>query len=286
MITTITPYWKRPETLRVWLAAMAGATRPWLRHIVYFVGEPAPAGARDYLNHFENFKFIEMVDHAPGDKSIGHYHNLGALEADTEWIMKLDVDTIPSVDFFPKLAELLLVSATPREWFNVGMMYTTQAVTLNRLGANHMPVLEGEYAFLTNNWGTCSVSRTVMPAATNFVCRQSDYLDLGGCDERFRGYGWEDYHQIYMLERHFQNREPLPGPITIQNVTHRCRDEISRRKARELWNAHKLCLLHRWHAPSTDHRYRSAIKMGQNRKVLLERITNYESKPKKLTTAH
>jgi predicted glycosyltransferase involved in capsule biosynthesis len=195
---------------------------------------------------------------------IGHWHNIGARMASSEWIMKLDVDTLPNPRYFKELLPLLAF-AKPREWFNGGMIYLNPKAS-SLLATKDLT--ERSYMEITENPGFYSSASYLRPAGTNFICRRQEYLDLGGCDERFRGYGWEDYQQIYMLERHQRGANPLPGRVDLKNVTWRCRDEISRAKAWELFQKNRwLCLLHRWHPRGP---YRSA--MADNRTVLLDHI--------------
>jgi len=129
----------------------------------------------------------------------------------------------------------------------------------------------GTYQNIMSSPASYSATSYLWPAASNFICRRGDYLKLGGCDARFKGYGWEDYQQIYMLERHQQGQDPLPGILTARTVTQRCRDEISRRKAKELYDKDRmLCLIHRWHPSSLDPSYKAS--MDHNRAVLLDWI--------------
>lgn len=275
MLTTITPYWNRPDTLRVWFEAVKGATVPGLKHIIIFVGNMIPDWVlREYqLN--TSFQFIQTHD-VSGDFSIGFYHNMGAKLVCTEWMMKMDIDTIPNVRYFKELCELLH-TAQPREWFNGGMVYATEGTSSRLLAADKMPLSEEAYKAIMNNLRGYCGNACIGPVATNFICRVKDYLSLGGCDERFRGYGWEDYQQIYMLERHQRQGNPLPGGITPENVTRRCCREISRPKAKALWERNPwLCLIHRHHPSSPDTNYKSRTIMNKNREVLLDYIKSYE----------
>jgi hypothetical protein len=263
ILTTITPVWNRPAALPVWVnavhAARTALTHWTVNHLLFFVGEPAPSGLKGHSS-------LWIVE-APGptDVTIGHWHNVGARMATSEWIMKLDIDTLPNPRYFQELLPVL-ASAGPREWFNGGMLY------LNRKCSallESKELSERSYKEIIDNPGLYSSNSYLRPAGTNFICRRLDYLGLGGCDERFRGYGWEDYQQIYALERHQLGRDPLPGPIHSANVTWRCRDEISRRKAGELFQRNLwLCLLHKFHPRAA----RTVEGMKSNRELLLERI--------------
>ena len=268
--------------LRIWLKAVKGATQPGMKHILYFVGDMIPNWVMLEYQSDHAFQLIQCHD-KPGDLSIGHYHNLGAKFVSTEWMMKLDVDAIPNTRYFKELLPLLK-AADPKEWFNGGMMYATQNASAVLLSANMMPLDASMYQMMMSNRKVYFSGTIDTPAATNFICRTKDYLALDGCDERFRGYGWEDYQQIYMLERHWLRRCPLPSPVTFENVTQRCR-EISRRKARELFERSPwLALLHHWHPKSSDPFYRSQSVMQHNKQVLLEYINGQRRKEENQTS--
>lgn len=277
MLTTITPYWNRPEMLKAWMPAVRGANIPGVKHIVAFVGESVPSWIKREYQYETSFLFHEYPNDVPGRLSIGHYHNLGAQRACSEWIMKLDVDALPHVRFFKELVKLL-TTAKPTQWFNCGMFMTSQATTSSLLAHDKMPLSEETYLEITSNRLKYCGPSCPGPVATNFICRTRTYLNLGGCDEGFRGYGWEDYQQIYILERHqLGGLSPLPGKISYENITHRCCREISRLRARELFQQNNLLsLLHRYHEPSLDKEYKSHEVMQRNRRVLFDYISKHE----------
>ena len=275
ILTTITPYWNRPEMLKTWMAAVKGAGHPQVKHIICFVGERVPGWVKKEYEYEPSFLFLEFPDDVPGELSIGHYHNRGARMACSEWMMKLDVDALPNVFYFKSLLEILQ-HADPNEWFNGGMIYVNEQASAELLNANRMPVSDVTYRTVMGNLRRYCGSTCLGPAATNFICRTQAYLEIGGCDDRFRGYGWEDYQQIFALERRWVGRNPLPGPITFENVTKRCCREISRRRARELWKRNPwLCLLHHFHQASPDRNYKSHEIMQRNKLVLLEYINTH-----------
>ena len=265
ILTTITPVWGRAEQLRIWLRAVRGATiRTRIRHFVYFVGEDRP------LN--EDASFVYFHESGP-PQSIGHYHNLGANQAQTPWIMKLDVDTLPNVEYFEALLPIL-EQAGEREWFNGGMFYVNEHFSKLLLTENRMPLSMDDYRRVILHPKGHTGSKYDLPQATNFICRREAYLGHAMSDDRFKGYGWEDYQQIYDLEFYQQGKDPLPGLLGASNVTQRCREEIARRKALELYQKdERLALLHRWHpvGPAQDG-YRSGRQMTLNRQVLLDCI--------------
>jgi len=261
MLTTITPYWGRPDMLRLWLANLKKATTPEVFHLVYFIGEPPPEW---WDEEAAGMSIRAVLRYEPSGSSIGYYHNLGALVAATEWMMKLDVDAFPNEHYFKELLPVLL-TAGPNEWFNGGMFYMSKFYSLCML--SH-PLIGETYRQIMANRRTYSAIPFLTPAASNFICRRREYLFLGGSAPGFKGYGWEDYQQLYMLEKHaLGGKDPLPGPVTLENVTRRCRDEISRPKAKALWERNPwLCLLHHWHPAA------KGSDMSHNRRILYEYI--------------
>ena len=267
VLTTITPYWKRPDILKLWVQHLKRATLQELFHLVYFVGELPPTWWNEETRGM-NIKALVRME-SPG-QSIGCYHNIGAEQAVTEWMMKLDVDAFPHENYFKELLPVLR-TAGEREWFNGGMFYLNYWSSLNLIGKGL--TLEA-YKQVMNSRRAFSDHSYTLPEATNFICRRQQYLALGGCDIRFKGYGWEDYQQIYMLERHQRGADPLPGEINFENVAMRCREEISRPKARELWkHSFWLSLLHHHHTRSP----KFSDEMHRNRLVLLDYITKCRS---------
>lgn len=249
-----------------WLEAVRAASVPEVRHIVYFVGENPPS---KWETGSAPIRTI-VKEEVPG-RSIGHYHNLGAAAAETEWIMKLDIDTVPHVRFFRELLPVLR-TAGEQEWFNAGMIYLSRPAT-NGL---KLPVSGEAYSAIMAAPRSHTSGNGYFPQASNFICRRHNYLSLGGCLEGFKGYGWEDYQQLYMLEKHQQGKDPLPGLLTLDNVTNRCRDEISRKKAKQLWERNRwLVLLHRWHQTGS---YKTRESMARNRELLFNYVSENRSR--------
>lgn len=275
LLTTITPVWNRDSALKVLLRCLSAASIPEVTHLIYYLGSTCdlsrtiPEWTKEY---YGNARVLLVArPEAPG-ASIAHYHNLGAKQASSEWIMKLDVDCIVNPRYFRELIPILR-QARLHEWFNGGMIMISRQFSETELCLERMPLTETAYTRIVLNARTYSAGSYAQPEATNFICKRLEYLQLGGADGRFRQYGWEDYQQIYMLERHFRNRCPLPGVVDMNNVTQRCRDEISRPKAAELYRRNRwLCLFHRWHPNSPSVDYKSTETFQANRQVLLDYI--------------
>lgn len=268
LLTTITPFWGRADSLVVWLQAIQRASIPNVCHIIYFVGETIPVW---FSKGILNLPVRAIVCSEPPGNSIGHYHNKGAKAANTEWIMKMDVDAIPHERYFSELVNVLR-SAKPREWFNCGMMFMSREFSIREL-TEATALSTSVYTRVMLNPRGHVYGSYIQPEASNFCCRRVEYLQLGGACSDFKQWGWEDYQQMYMLEKHWRQRDPLPGPIDISNVTQRCRDEIGRPKASELFARNRwLCLLHRWHPPSGSPSYKTVDQSQKNRQVVLDYI--------------
>lgn len=270
ILTTITPYWNRPGMLERWLRCLRAAQHPEVQHLIFGVNEEEPYPG--WNQGFDGGIEWQYLQELGGPKSIGHYHNLGASLSTTEWIMKLDIDCMPNVRYFDELITVLN-KAKPKQWFNGGMFY------MNRSGSNtylDKEVTEKTYSHIMTYRKQFSANPYLDPAATNFICRRQEYLDLGGCLEGFKGYGWEDYQQIYMLERNYLGHPPFAVP-TIDNVTQQCRNVISRPRATELWKkSWWLCLLHCWHPGSSDPKYKSPEILSHNRRLLYQYVISHQ----------
>ncbi len=270
ILTTITPFWGRPEMLLGWVRCIRAASIPEVKHFIYFVGERPPDW---WATETGDLPIVTFLRSETDPLSIGHYHNIGIAAADSPWVMKMDIDTIPNIRFFSELLPVL-ASARPRQWFNSGMLYVSEASTKRYLATQRLPLTEFVYTQISSNSKAHSASTYILPSATNFICRKNDYLNMGGCLEGFKGYGWEDYMQIYGLEKQYQGTCPLRGVVTMESVTRFCRDQISRVKAEELWRRNNwLCLLHRFHHPSKKVTYRSHDIFEHNRKILYDYVT-------------
>lgn len=268
-LTTITPYWNRPEMLRAWIRNVRLNAHLEVRHLLIApdqkikkdpdLQEAVNAGievltpSSEFGPHSNTWR-----------RSIGHWHNLGAKHCGTPWMMKLDVDCFHHRFFWTHLLDVVN-EAAPRQWFNVGMFMTDRARPFP------VPLGYGDYLAVSS----MLFASGKRPVSSQFVCRVQDYKDAGMCSEEFRGYGWEDYYQLYALQRQFLDRDPLPGSIENGCVTSRCRDEISRPMAAQLYHKSKsLALFHHWHEGTAhDSSYKSAEIINHNRRILYDIIT-------------
>lgn len=240
-LTTITPVWdsRYEQMFDVWAKNLEAAHVSGLQHLVFCPGLKGKLIAAPG-RHFEI-----CFQGQPGD-SIGWFHNAGARIARTEWIMKLDLDAMVNPSYFENLFAVLS-QARPREWFNGGMIYINQTYSRAYLDD---PVTPQGYQYLMARRSAISQLGGRI-GGSNFICRREDYLATGGCDPRFRGWGWEDYQQTFSLEVQFRDRLPWPEVPPVESITAACRDMITRPKAEALLRESPwLCLLHHYHETS------------------------------------
>jgi len=263
-LTTITPYWGRSEALKRWLSAISDATVEGVHHYLFDIGGEVEWVSKEFEEY--NITSFSLPD-TQDNRSIGRIHNMGISIARSEWVMKLDIDALPNDRYFENLMPIL-EGAGEREWFNGGMLYLNDEWCRNEWPKDGY--IDDEFYTRTMNNRLKSTWKSSDPDASNFIARRNEYMDLGGTENRFQGYGWEDCQVTYMLEAHQQGKCPLGGRgVDFHNCTSRCRDEIYRPKAKQLFERdHFLCLLHYYHDNSPDRIYRNQPQMNNNRAIL------------------
>ena len=238
VITTITPYRGRADQLESWCKTLQSSYHPSVRHLLIAPGGLTPKERT--LIPESGIKVLEPEDLDHGIMSMGHWHNYGVKYANTEWVMKLDVDCHPHRTFWD-----ILISKLPETgWLNIGSYLLREDQKIPT------PLLTTKYNELTSQ---CPEG----PTGVHWVIRKKDYQN---CHRGFVGYGWEDYYQYLMFDYHFTKTKPLN--LNLGNITDYYREQ-SRILARKL--DPRLGLLHKWHPPGGS-KYKSQIE--KNRRTL------------------
>lgn len=273
VLTTVTVYWSRPLMLKLWMAALHHSKeKEKVRHLVLFVNEPVPEWfLAEKPSHVEG-----IAVSAPPNKpfSIGTFHDQAARElVPTPWMMKMDVDTLANPFYFADLVALLEDTSVERKWYCGGMFYTGRRTAQSLQGNSFNPLPMSSYQFIMNHRKEhCNGTGWSLPGGTQFICRRQDYLNMGGCGNGFQGWGWEDYWQVWQLQRQFLRRAPFDD-LRVKTVTQMCRDRIARPLLLDLWKQHpNLCLIHVWHPVQDGSLYRNAEQTEKNRQHLYNLI--------------
>lgn len=276
-LITITPFKERWDMLPLWIQSIKNSPFHHLLVTPHPLAMFNPVCPR-LINSPQLSSRLTVVraevGEGPDDFSIGLYHNEGARvakEMGFEWMMKWDVDAIPFPSFWEALQHRL---KTLQTWTNLGFVYMTK-FTSEKFALEYW---DERIRAQLEKWLKSNLPSTTsddhLPAASQFVCRVEDYLELGGCLPAFKGYGWEDYQQIYMLARHYHRQPLFPlKTITPENVTQLMK-EYTREIARKEWedSGKELILFHRWHRGMV----KDPIQVQQNRMTLYHYVKEKE----------
>lgn len=289
-LTTVTPYYERPQSLKALLSWLKRTHEHEQLPVRYFIVCPysMEQEKEHILLHFaeelqaQDKRFVFLFPRV-GERylfSIGEWHNYGIARADSKWVMKLDCDVVGSSSFFVSLCNMLKHNGDEarRKWFNVGFFNLLRSVTATYdAHAGNEAAQENILNMVNGQPEGCTLAPHY-PVASQFVCTKEAYMSFGGCSRKFRGYGWEDYQQLYDLAR-WSNGGKRVFPfekIAYNTVAVLCRDKISRTMSRELWEQdRRLCLFHRWHDTHNNPKdYKSHLP--DNLQVLLDHVLKCE----------
>jgi predicted glycosyltransferase involved in capsule biosynthesis len=239
--------------LRSWLRCLMDASIPEVKHLIL-----APGYTKENFKWLDHPQIQVIFPSAGKTFDIGHLHNIGISQANSDWVMKLDVDCMMHTSFFKELLDYISGVQGHCNWFNIGMFYLKPGPSLFFKNSERKELNEEMASTFIHG----------SPTGSQFVCKRATYLHGGGCLSDFHGYGWEDYQQLYMLASNNFVRDPLPGEVTLENVTNRCRDEISRKYTRITFKRNPLLfLLHCHHKKHATMDY-----LEYNRKVLYDYV--------------
>jgi len=123
---------------------------------------------------------IVLVDEEEPLFSLPKYRNIGVVAAQSEWILLMDIDLYISINNLEKIINYL----TYFPYENSFIVFPT--IYLNK---NVQSVGEGfDIGCFTSDY-----IQTYAASSSTVALRKSFYLELGGQDERFKGWGYEDW---------------------------------------------------------------------------------------------
>ena len=222
---------------------------------------------------------VKLKQPADGVRSIGDCLNAGALDTNTKWMMKLDLDMVVHDGLWDAVTNLITSSSS--DWYNLGALYLSRTVS-QRVG--EAPMTKTRYSQITEAIATGRsgvVARRL--GGIQFVCPVLDYLAVGGTDPNFRGYGWEDYATVYNLNRLSANTRPITHvtPATTCSVL---RDELVEPMCNEVFiKDNRLAVLHYQHEPEVKtpgvvdpNAYKCPARMAENKYKVYELVSSHQ----------
>lgn len=210
-----------------------------------------------------------------GAFSLASCRNYGARFVQTPTMMTLDVDYVLTQETLEKLLKIIKIKEIAE---NPARFLVLPCVFLNEFGtqkfANGELVEEEiQYQLVFNDkkhFDFCS------PASSSVVLNTYTFLELGGYDESFVGFGYEDFDFLSRLLRHCATFEILPKEIKYfaPNWT------MNSFRGFRAWYAlvgleamfYGISLYHLWHIRPNQNGYLSANEV--NRKTFLSNLSH------------
>jgi predicted glycosyltransferase involved in capsule biosynthesis len=257
-LAIITPYRERLESLRAFVDSVRDVSKDEVEFLLVVLGDAnlevetlcRSAGVR---HHF--------VNHS-GPFQIGQALNIGATVSTADYILKQDIDLIGYDGFYLDLLEFMNRNLKgERDFLNLGYYYMTDAYTKQFLSGRVSKAL-------LQNIQPRDLDQFGIPCGSAFLVNRKHYLSFGGTHSGFKGYGWEDYYVLYMLQTLKQPEFRLKE-YSLRSITDRCRDEIARPLNR-ITNGASLIFFHRWHRRIDDNGYMQYVEA--NRRLLFRLV--------------
>lgn len=198
-VSVVVPYYDQQDSLDLVLAGLARQTHPASRLQIVVADDGSPrspdTGAASGLD-------VQVVRHANDGFRAAAVRNLGATVADGEVLLFIDADTIPGPDY---VAELATDPARAPDVLTVGRRRHAEFAgwTPKRLhtwfDGGPGPVELADPGWLTDAYAESGdllradhrSYRHIISAVLGL--HRDLFAELGGFDERFRGYGGEDW---------------------------------------------------------------------------------------------
>ena len=265
-LAVLIPYRRRLTNLRILLANLCQEHSPRIEFHLISLGDRS-----DEVRHLCERARVQLhvVAHE-GVFQIGVALNHGAACTDAQYILKQDVDCLPPPGFYNRLlAYIDEIASNPFSWANIGVFYCNRWFS-----AKFLDGIVSEKTYFLAKHNDRFKERLKKACGNCFLVERRHYLKLGGFSQRFIGWGWEDYHFAYVLEKTLHPKFELSSH-ELTTITAVCRDEIARPKNAST-NARDIVFLHRWHDPA-DNSSEYIAYVDHNRRVLLDLIREFSS---------
>lgn len=267
-LTVMTTYRKRIKNFMEYAKHIKTCSNPEIEFILVSLGDD-DSRVKDICQS-SRIKYI-YKDYQ-GIFSNGYGHNIAAEIASGKWLFKLDVDCIPYVDFFDKLLNYIKkYLKEKKDFLNVGcyFMYSNYEIKNNLINYYNFKNIQNRDIKKYNKEKIGGML---------YVVNRQHYLDIGGTPKDFIGFGWEDYYIIYLLQKkqnpNFKLSEYPEGRLHVI-----IREEIAR-PVQNKTNKKGLITVHLYHDKNRNSAFYQKAK--ENRKVLYEKVMEYENISKNL----
>jgi len=144
-----------------------------------------PLPTKHWKSHLNfNFGFEEM--------SICCITNFGITKAKYEKIFILDSDRILPTEYFNSVMNQL----------KFGIQITTSPTKKLKSEYSDSKIIDGDIDFFWDNRSTTNELGTKNAWSGNIALMKSDFINAGGMDELYVGYGWEDTDMTFTMEKY------------------------------------------------------------------------------------
>lgn len=211
--------------------------------------------------------------------------NAALLHSEADYVLFEDVDLVSDYDFYHKIKKQIYTLLVQKKWpfFAVPVAYLSEEASLDLMS----PLDEYEYDLFTTEIFDSNHSDIIdfyAPASSLLVCRRDKAIFVGGYDESFEGWGFEDSDFWVKLLRDID----IEKPKDFYNLdTRPYNNQVEWRGWRTLFRifadvcAQKgIYSFHKWH-PIAEHR--SDYIRAKNHKIFLKNSINYSKNNYALT---
>ena len=183
MNTILLAYRNRPALLRTFLASLAGTSLPVI------IVDLGSVGTEDVLKRFPDLHIRHewFDDSGPFNKSKAT--NYAIRLAETEFVTIADVDSAFPARFFDDLTNF--VATAPNKKIGIRIKY---------LDPHHSHLVLSDSMSHAEQWFTKETGNYAheghaghLTGNSHLCMRRTRLIELGGLDERYVGYGWEDH---------------------------------------------------------------------------------------------
>lgn len=207
--------------------------------------------------------------------SLGQCRNLGIINAKSDVVMSLDVDCVISKRNLENILELIAIKEIDK---NPNAFLVLPCIFLNELGTELYQNIKNQDVFFQNDLisGKREFVKFFMKASSSIIINRFKFLELGGYDEDFKGYGSEDFDFLARLLKNCAEFEALPDDLTYFAKNW----DFNEFKGFRVWFSlvaeeailHGIYIYHLWHIEPNQNKYFNNKEL--NHKKFIKNLQN------------